>query len=191
MEGMYNKLPQSVELKGQKFNINTDYRIFIDYEMEMQERNKVEAITNVLSRFYPAFSYILSDKELLMEAIDKFLWFYLCGKDEPVGTSSGKGKPETNVFSYEYDDLLIWGTYYQYFKVDLSTDYIHWWKFKAMWNTIPRNAEFSKIKGYRAYTGKDKNLLELKEFYKLPLSKAQKKDKERRDKIFEQLKGGK
>ena len=115
------------------------------------------------------------------------MWFYKCGKHtlpkkSPVICSIKR------VLDYKEDDLLIWGAFKTYFKVDLSTNYLHWWKFKALWETLPQEAEFTKIKGYRTYTGKDKGILELQEYYSLGETKAEIEDRIRRDKIYESLK---
>ena len=115
------------------------------------------------------------------------MWFYKCGKDKPPKKSKGKGSNK-RAFDYKEDDLLIWGAFKTYFKVDLSTNYLHWWKFKALWETLPQEAEFTKIKGYRTYTGKDKDILELQEYYSLGETKAEIEDRIRRDKIYESLK---
>ena len=187
MNGMYNKLPRCVYLKNERFIINTDYRIFIEYEWEiMQGEDTKKSSLKALQSFYPAFSLILQ-KGLLEEAIDKFVWFYKCGKDKPPKKSKGKGNNK-RAFDYKEDDLLIWGAFKTYFKVDLSTNYLHWWKFKALWETLPQEAEFTKIKGYRTYTGKDKDILELQEYYSLGETKAEIEDRIRRDKIYESLK---
>ena len=55
MRGMYNKLPQYVYLKSEKFIINTDYRIFIEFEERMQEEGNKQVILDTLKSFYPAF----------------------------------------------------------------------------------------------------------------------------------------
>ncbi len=193
MKGMYSKLPRSVIIKNERVTINTDFRIFIDFEQEMQGTDKRKAVNKALSRFYPAFFNICKNN-LLEEAVDKFLWFYKCGKQDNVKKSNKKGKKNSQVYSYSYDDLYIWGTFNQYFKnekslpIDLTKDYIHWWKFRAMWLTIPEKAVYSKIKSYRAYAGEDKDMLELKETYKLPPTKEEIEDSIRRDKIYEILK---
>ena len=187
MNGMYNKLPRCVYLKDERFIINTDYRIFIEYEWEiMQGEDTKKSSLKALQSFYPAFSLILQ-KGLLEEAIDKFVWFYKCGKDKPPKKSKGKGSNK-RAFDYKEDDLLIWGAFKTYFKVDLSTNYLHWWKFKALCETLSQEAEFTKIKGYRTYTGKDKDILELQEYYSLGETKAEIEDRIRRDKIYESLK---
>ena len=41
--------------------------------------------------------------------------------------------------------------------------------------------------GYRSYDGDDKELLKLKELYKLPPTKFQVNERRRRDKIFDEL----
>ena len=187
MRGMYNKLPQYVYLKSEKFIINTDYRIFIEFEERMQEEGNKQVILDTLKSFYPAFFKIIS-KNLLKEAVDKFLWFYRCGKKDEEIPKKTSNKGDLRAFSYNHDDLYIWGEFHRSYGVDLTKDKIHWWKFKAMWLCLPNDCEFNKIKGYRTYKGKDKELLELKDIYKLPLTKAELEDKLRRDKIFDMLK---
>lgn len=184
----YNKLPYHVYLKNEKFIINTDFRIFINFETEMQGTNTKEAIYNALSRFYPAF-FVICKKGLLNEAVEKFIWFYKCGKEDNVNSkkSNGQGKKVSQIYNYEYDCDLICGSYLLYAKVDLHK-HLHWWKFKEIWNTLPNDCEFNKIKGYRAYDGKDKDILKLKEYYKLPPTETEIQEQIRRDKIYEALK---
>ena len=37
IKGMYNKLPQSITIDNERYFINTDFRIFIEFEKEMLE----------------------------------------------------------------------------------------------------------------------------------------------------------
>lgn len=187
MSGMYNKLPHYVIIDDKKVIINTNYRIFIEFEQEMQGKDTKKAINKVLNRFYPAFFEL---KNLyLEEMVDKFIWFYKCGHlEEKNSSNKGNNKNKRPIFDYKYDDLYIWGAFKMYFNVELDEIDLHWWKFKAMWNSIPESAEFSKIKGYRGYTGDDKQILELKQFYELPLTESELEDKLRRDKLYEALK---
>ncbi len=187
MKGMYSRLPHFVIIKNERITINTDFRIFIDFENEMQGNNQKEAIKKALMRFYPAF-FVIYKRNLILEAIDKFIWFYRCGKVEEEKKKKIGKNSSLQVYSYKHDDLYIWGTFYQLYKLDLTQDYIHWWKFRAMWLTIPENAVYSKIKRYRSYVGKDKELLELQEAYRLPITEKDIADKLRRDKIYELLK---
>lgn len=190
MINMYGKLPHYVYLKNERFIINADFRIFIDFEEDILQGMSIKEVTKkTLSRFYPAFLEIYQ-KGLFEEAIEKFVWFYQCGKTEIEEKPKSKKSniKRSQIYSYYHDHMLIWGTYKQYFNVDLSKDKLHWWKFRAFWETIPSSAEYSKIKGYRAYDGKDKEMLDLKEHYKLPPTKVELEEQARRDKIFEALK---
>lgn len=68
--------------------------------------------------------------------------------------------------------------------IDLAYDKVHWWKFKALLKSLKDDTEFVKIKGYRAYTGDDKNMLELKKYWELPLPLE---EQERLNKLYEML----
>ena len=187
LRGMYSKLPRSVTIKNEKFIINTDFRIFITFEEEMtQGIDTRKAVNNALASFYPAFSYIMANN-MLYEAVEKFIWFYQCGKKEVKTSKKQQNNSKKEIFRYSYDDLYIWGAFKQ-LGYDLTEDHIHWWIFRAIWLSLPDNCEFSKIKGYRAYNGKDKDILDLQEYHKLPPSEKEIQDQIRRDKIYESLK---
>ena len=80
LKGMYSKLPRSIKIRNERFIINTDFRIFINFEEEMtQGIDTKKAVNNALQSFYPAF-YLIIQKGLINEAVDKFIWFYKCGK---------------------------------------------------------------------------------------------------------------
>jgi hypothetical protein len=184
---MYNELPHFVYLKNEKYFINTDYRIFIKFEEEMQGKNTKQVIYDCLSEFYPAFS-IIEKKDLLNEAVEQFILFYKCGKKDIESTKKGNKGKAKSIFSYKYDDQLIWGAYHSQFNIDLSSVRLHWWKFKAMWVSLDSECQFSKIRGYRAYNGKDKDILELKDIHRLPPNELEIDEIERKKKIFEELK---
>ena len=169
----------------------------ISFENIVQDKSvsNSEKIKYGLRHFYPAFFYaenynkLLYNPQLYKEACDKLIWFYKCGKDEYHNEtkSSKKGKKVSQIFNYEYDCDLICGSFLLYAHLDLHK-YCHWWKFKEVWNTLPNDCEFCKIKGYRAYEGKDEKLLELKEYYKLPPTEAEIQEQIRKDKIYEAFK---
>ena len=165
---MFNKLPYFVNLQEKKYKINVDFRNMISFENKIQE-------------------FLIRNTELYREACEKLLWFYKCGRENYHKIKSGnKGCLKSNeIYSYEYDDEYIWGAFFELYKIDLTTDKLHWWKFKAILNSLPENTKFEKIKSYRAYNGKDKEMLELKDYWKLPLPF---KEQERLDRIYELLK---
>lgn len=189
---MFRKLPYFVILQEKKYRINVDFRNMISFEKILQDKSvsKTEKIEYVLRHFYPAFfslenyQKLLYNPQLYKEACDKLIWFYKCGRDDYHRMGNGKGSNK-QIYSYNYDDEYIYGAFYEQYGIDLSYDIVHWWKFKALLKSLKDDTEFVKIKGYRAYTGEDKNMLELKKYWELPLPVE---EQERLDKLYETLK---
>lgn len=189
---MFNKLPYFAILQGKKYKINVDFRNMISFENKMQDNSvdNSEKIKYGLRHFYPAFFYLenyfkLSQNlELYEEACKKLVWFYKCGRDDYHKTT-GKTGTNKQIYSYKYDDEYIYGAFYEQYKIDLAYDKVHWWKFKSLLKSLKDDTEFVKIKGYRAYSGKDKNMLELKKYWELPKTVE---EEERLNTIYEALK---
>lgn len=190
---MFNKLPYFVILQGKKYKINVDFRKMISFENKLQDKSvrKEEKIKFGLRHFYPVFynkdnyQILLQIPELYQEACEKLIWFYKCGREDyhkSKGTEKGKNK---QIYSYEFDDEYIYGAFYEQYGIDLEYERIHWWKFKSLLKSLKDDTEFVKIKGYRAYTGKDKNMLELRDYWDLPKPID---EQERINKIYEALK---
>lgn len=186
---MFNKLPQYVYIKNKRYFVNSDFRLFVNFEVEMQGKDTEKAIKNCLIDFYPAFLELV-ENNLINEAVEQFLWFYKCGRKEEEIKKTSKNSNKSSkqqIYSYEFDDELIFGAFLEQYNIDLSKKYLHWWKFKALLKSLSSECEFSKIKSYRGYNGKDKELLELKEVYKLPLTGFALEEKERQQKIYDEL----
>lgn len=191
---MFKKLPYFVILQGKKYKINVDFRNMISFENKVQDKSvkAQELIEYGVRHFYPDFFYkneyleLLKNPILYKEACEKLIWFYKCGREDyhKNNGSGGKGNKE-QIYSYEYDDEYIYGAFYEQYKIDLEYDKVHWWKFKALLKSLKEDTEFVKIKGYRAYSGKDENMLELKKYWKLPISV---REQERLNKLYDELK---
>ena len=189
---MFKKLPYFVILQGKKYRINVDFRNMISFENIVQDRsvNNSKKIEYLLRHFYPAFFYaenylkMLQKPNLYKEACKKLIWFYKCGRDDYHKIGNGKGSNK-QIYSYEYDDEYIYGAFYEQYGIDLTYDIVHWWKFKALLKSLKDDTEFVKIKGYRAYTGEDKNMIELKKYWELPLPVE---EQQRLDRLYEILK---
>lgn len=189
---MFQKLPCYVYLQNKKYKINVDFRHIIQIENKIKGRSEenTEKICWCLEHFYPFFynksKYILiTNPELFKEAFQKFIWFYKCGRDDYHKSSSNGGKNSSrDSLSYEYDDEYIYGAFYEKYKIDLTIDKVHWWKFKALLKSLYKT-RINEIQSYRNYSGDDKDMKELKRFWELPLDKE---EQERLDKLYDMLK---
>lgn len=190
---MFNKLPYFVILQGKKYKINVDFRTMISFENKLQDKSvsQEKKIEYGLRHFYPTFfdcenyQIFLQIPELYKEACEKLIWFYECGREDYHKTKgNGKGRNK-QIYSYEFDDEYIYGAFYEQYGIDLTYQKLHWWKFKALLKSLKDDTEFVKIQGYRSYSGDDKNMKELRDYWELPKPIE---EQERLDKIYEILK---
>lgn len=169
---LLDKMPQYTN-SGLK--LRTDFRESIKFELLMQDSN-LDVRTKVIQAL-KLYYYDISKIENIKEAIEDILWFYACGrKKQKVDENKSEEKNNKQIYSYEFDDEYIYSAFMEQYKIDLnSIKYLHWWKFKALLNSLNENTQFVKIMGYRSIDLakiKDKdmkaNYEKLKKQYSLP-----------------------
>lgn len=175
MNMIVNRLSDILESRVGKIEFNTDFRISIMFELLMQEDSISEQnkIMQSLRLYYPRLEQITN----VNKAIEDVIWFYRCGKELDNSNKKGKnGKQGKQIYSYEFDDDYIFSAFMQQYKVDLQEiKYLHWWKFKAMFEGLSENTKMAEIMGYRAMDiskikdkEEKKRYKNLQEIYALP-----------------------
>ena len=157
-----------------KIDFDTNFRVGVAFEIMMQNpKYSMQAKTyQALKLFYPEMNEIKDTKK----AIDDIIWFYSCGKSEEKTSQKIKKGKDKQIYSYEFDNDLIYSAFKNQYNVDLEEiEYLHWWKFKAMFNGLKSDNRIVEIMGYRAMELskiKDKDMKkhykQLQEEYKLP-----------------------
>lgn len=175
MNILVDLVPTTVNIYNKEYEINSDFRTSILFELLMQDNSvgEEEKILFALQLYYPVVPKNTN------EAVEQILWFYRCGKNISKSKGSGKGKSVTQIYSFDYDDDYIYSAFLDQYGVDLQDiDYLHWWKFKAMFKALKDDNEIVKIMGYRSTDLskiKDKEqkayYKKMKELYKIPISK--------------------
>lgn len=169
---LLDPLPQTT-LSGLK--IDTDFRTSIKFELLMQD-NKINDKDKVMLALNLYYFEQIDD---IKTAIKDILWFYQCGKEEKkkeLANSNGTNNKQTQIYSYEFDAEYVYAAFLEQYNIDLnSIEYLHWWKFKAMFNSLKEDTKIVKIMGYRAIDLnkiKDKGMKtqykKLKSIYALP-----------------------
>lgn len=170
-----SKLPTSVMIHGVEYPIRSNFRTMIKFEELMQDPDvsDQDKAWLALNLFYPEIP------EDLNEATEKMLWFYRCDKQDNFYTKKAKKKARRTdrIYDFEYDDDYIYAAFMSQYHLDLhKVKYLHWWKFRAMFNSLSDDTQFVKIMEYRAVE-LDKVPKEKRAFYKrmkmlyaLPLS---------------------
>ncbi len=177
MNILIDLLPKEVNIEGEDYKINSDFRTSILFELLMQD-NSISEEDKIIQALELYYSILPKD---LNKAIEGILWFYRCGKDEVDNKNKGTGK-STNVYSFDYDDDLIYSAFLDQYGIDLQdVDYLHWWKFKAMFKGLKEDNEIVKIMGYRAMDVnkiKDKeqkaHYKKMQDLHKIPINKDEK-----------------
>lgn len=183
-------LPTSVEIDNEQYEINSNFRNCIMFETLMQddEVNEYDKILTALELFYPVIP------TNLQEAVDKIMWFY--AGDTIKSNSVGKGVTKSEQqYNYEYDADYIFAAFLDQYGIDLNEiEYMHWWKFKALFKNLKEDNLIVKIMQYRSIDlrkikdkEEQKRYKELKELYKIPVSKT---EIEKKNEIDECLKNG-
>ena len=179
MNLLIDDLPDCVEIDGEIFYINVDFRIWIKIEQlftdDIPEGYKLPLALAL------AFPVIPNNKE---EAAEVLLAFYSGGKNTEKKTSGKKSKKKPRkhrrIYSFEYDSEYIYAGFRQAYGIDLASEKMHWFQFKALFSSLPDECLISKIMGWRSIEiTKDmpestrKRYSELKETYRLPLSQTE------------------
>lgn len=176
---LIDPLPTHLIVGGRAFAIDSNFRAGILFELMVTDGSLTDAelTANALGLYYT--DEIPDDTEAAFEAI---IWFYRNGYEEkPTRRRRGKQvepeKPEQpRVFSFEEDAPLIYAAFMSQYGIDLQDiEYLHWWKFNAMFRGIREDERLTEIMGYRSIDLKDiedkklrAHYARLKERYALP-----------------------
>ena len=143
MNILVDKLPTDYE--GLK--INTNFRSFILFELLMQDRNisNEDKIALAINLFYK------ETPEDIEKAIDGILWLYSGGKVEKKQSKNKEENKNNRIYSYEHDADLIYSAFKHDYGIDLNEiEYLHWWKFKSLFQGLNEENKICKYMEYRA-----------------------------------------
>lgn len=167
---LIDPLPTTVTVAGREFDIATDFRTGILYEQLMQDpdlehKDKIRAAIELY--YGEVFPFDLT------EAMSQIVWFYSCGRDleKFAGGGSGKGFSGKRLYDYDEDAVYFYTAFLTQYGIDLQDiEYLHWWKFQAMFMGINDDQKLSQIMSYRAVDlGKIKNRTEREHYRELQL----------------------
>lgn len=183
--------PADVEISGKTYRLDADYRNAIKFEELMLDPEVPDEARGMLALrlFYPVIPDDVS------AAFEKIVWFYAGGEDPQqrrrgsAGASAGK-----RVYSYEHDSAYIYAAFLADYGIDLeSIDFLHWWKFRALFESLREDNLICRIMGYRSadlskLKGEQrKHYQEMQRFYALPRPRD---EQEKLDKINDILLNG-
>lgn len=182
MNMLIEGLPTTVKIGNEFFPIRYDFQTGILFEEMIQDdsMSNREKFAAILELYYPAESFSAGQ---IVEAAQRAIWFYRCGKDPgEKQKKSGDNNTDGVPYSFEYDAPYIYAAFMQTYRIDLTRKDLHWWQFRALFDSLPEDTQFVKIIGYRTIKIPPKMAKEqkafysrMKEIYRLPVSEETKK----------------
>lgn len=152
-------LPEYITISGNKYKIDTDFRIWIRVS-QIISNNKINA-EDIIKIIGLVFEDIPHN---VFETIQEILRFL-----NPLAKKSGQNKNEKitrRIFDYEYDSEYIYSAFWQQYNIDLTKADLHWWQFLALFNCLSEDTAFSKIIQYRNIDLKEIKDKEMRKFYR-------------------------
>lgn len=187
--------PETLEVKGGVYSINTDYRVWIEvFDAFMFRDNEPDALLDCIKMVFYDWQTVLSehDPKDIIAAMCEFLKGYpedTDGCEVSTGSSEdGDNMNQERYFDFKYDLNMIIIAIRNQSGIDLSykCKHFHWWLFLLEFQSLESHHQFCQIRSIREYQGKDKNALALKRKFALPqkLTSEQREQIEEMDKLF-------
>ena len=176
MNPLYEPLPESITADGREFPIVTDFREWFRFGDMMTDPELSDAEKITLSA-----QWLLEPPERITAGIIEAIFaFYRAeftesnaeqfaeeDEEEPV--------PSVPVLSWTFDAPYIIGDFLRYYRLDLMTAEMHWWKFRLLLSALPDDSQMMKRIGYRCIDpGQVRNeaerrrIMRMKQLYALP-----------------------
>ena len=158
-ELLLGHLPETVVCCGKPFQIYTDFRVWIEVEQILFERegNFLDKVPALLKLCYPALP------DTLEAAVFGMTRFYT-GEEPHKGNSLNKKRAKP-IYSFYQDAALIYAGFYQQYGIDLTTVRLHWYQFRALLSGLGEETLFRRVIGYRVMDISSIKSKEKRQFY--------------------------
>lgn len=150
-ELLKGNLPETFLIDGKEYEISSDFRDIVELEeiLSSEELTDEEKAVEALTFFYGS---IPDDVDT---AVEKLCWFIQCGrKESPRRRRTEATEDDFNVdavYSFIHDAGLIYAAFLAQYGIDLcDVEYLHWWKFKALFEGLEDNRLMKEVMRCRA-----------------------------------------
>lgn len=171
-------LPNTILVGGRAFSINTDYRIWMRFEIELLNSNGKDLDVSYIFRSEMPHSVYIP--ELLAFSRPKDILPRDIGGEKVVA------------YDFEYDSDYIYAAFMGQYGIDLlDIDNLHWHKFLALFKGLNESTRLREIMGYRCYSKSEKK--DIDQYEKLRMAWAIEREtpeeKESTDKFLSYFEG--
>ena len=150
-------LPKSVIVKGIKYDIYTDFRDYIELQQLLKKGTNEQIADYIIGLFIddlPLNKAINQEEvnDLFVEALNQIVNFFIMGEGQEEKREETEGqKRKRPSFSFDDDMAYVIGAFREAYSIDLvHIDYLHWWEFNALMDSVPETTELKKRIHYRS-----------------------------------------
>lgn len=137
---LINALPKNVEISGVRHEIETDFRVWVEFELLIQNDGD---LASVIPKLFP--NGVPRDIHGAIEAIKGF---YCCGTITEKKPSAKAGVSK-QPYAFDVDGNAIVADFWHFYNIDLTEEGLHWWVFRALLEGLPEKSEFKQRVYYR------------------------------------------
>lgn len=150
MEFLIDDLPDSVVVTGRQVPIETCFRAGIRFERIINGKaDNMQKLEEAIRLYFPGQHFAPRD---MPDAVDALLWFYRCGKDPPTEAEAAEAAAKRSpyrAFDFQHDAGMVYAAFLQAYRIDLTKQNIHWWQYRALFESLPDDTRLVKVIGYR------------------------------------------
>lgn len=132
-------LPTSLEVGGVLYEVETDYRAWLEFGRSVEEDEVAP------------YSIFKSERPGGMGWVRAALEFY----ESRNATPHGGGESDAQTFDFIRDGDYIVGAFWQVYGINLTTARLHWHVFLALFRSLPEGCKMADIMGYRTFKASD------------------------------------
>ena len=176
INAFYEPFPTKIQADGKEYSIITDFREWFRFadmtaEKGIPDKEKIMMMTSWLND--------------IPERITENLIFAICGFYRAEDLEFVREHDEDNqeedivqtppVLDWKIDASAIIGDFLRFYRIDLLTAEMHWWKFKLLLSALPDDSQIMKRIAYRSVNTSEiknenerKRIMRMKQIYALP-----------------------
>ena len=137
---LYTIPPHTITVDGVEYHVETDFRTWVRFQgVLLDDKTNDEKAENLCK--------LMAEMCLpqTKEALDAMLQFYAGASTENQTGSGGN----VQAYDFEKDSEYIFSAFLDSYGIDLTTAKLHWWRFKALFKSLPEDCQMCKIMMYR------------------------------------------
>lgn len=139
-------LPNTVEVDGRSYLLNTDFRVWIQFERDMKESYR-----NGGMPFSVAYLFAEEPPQMDIDITAELKAWSNPPKELPRPINGS----DAIALDLDIDADLIYAAFMEQYHIDLLTADMHWYQFCALLGSVSDKTHLGQVMGYRCYEKAD------------------------------------